>query len=131
MSNSHVNLWVGTKRKNAFIIPTNKDGIAQFQLTDNDAEVDIHNHGSYHSDDVVIDPVIKFDDNLRVNVGFVICSPHAPDYSWLSTTNISTKQLLQQGIVWPNTCGTATARAKPGELTIFVRQLSFWEELKQ
>lgn len=131
MSNSHVNVWVGTKRKEALVIPTNKDGIAQFRLTDNDAEIDLHNHGDYHNEDVVIDPVLKFDDNLQVNVGFVVCRPNASDYSWLSTANISTKDLLQQGIVWPNTCGKAAAIPVPGELIIFVRPLNFWETLKQ
>jgi hypothetical protein len=36
MSNSYVNVWVGTKRKEAMVIPTDKDGIARLRLTDND-----------------------------------------------------------------------------------------------
>jgi len=131
MSNSHVNVWVGTKRKGASVIPTNKDGIARFRLTHNDAEVDIHNHGTYSSNDVVIDPVLKFDDHLRVNVGFVVCIPNGSDYSWLSIANISTKDLLQKGIAWPNTCGKMTATPVPGELTIFVRPLNLWERMKE
>jgi hypothetical protein len=131
MSNSYVNVWVGTTRKKAMVIPTDKDGIARLRLTDNDDEVDLHIRGKYSGDNVVIDPIVKYDDNFQVNVGFVICHPHAPDYSWLSITNISTKQLLQQGIVWPNTCGKATASPQPGELVIFVRPLSWWEKMKQ
>jgi len=131
MSNSHVDVWVGTKRIEAMAIPTDKDGIARLRLTDNDDEVDLHMREKHIGDDVVIGPIMKYDENVRVNVPFVICYPHVRDYSWLAVTNISTKQLLQQGIVWPNTCGKATASPKPGELIIFVRPLSFWEKFKQ
>jgi hypothetical protein len=131
MSNSHVNVWVGTKRKEAMVIPTDKDGIARLRLTDSDDEVDLHMREKCIGDNVVIDPIVKYDENFQVNVGFVICYPNVRDYSWLATTNISTKQLLQQGIVWPNTCGKAIASPKPGELVIFVRPLSWWEKLKQ
>jgi hypothetical protein len=41
------------------------------------------------------------------------------------------KQVVQQGIVTANTCGKATASPKPGEVTIFVRPLTWWEQLKQ
>ena len=131
MSNSHVNVWVGTKRTKAMTIPTDKDGIAQLRLTDNDGEVNLHMREKYVGDDVVIDPIVKYDENFRVSVPFVICYPHVRDYSWLAGTNISTKQLLQQGIVWPNSCGKATASPKPGQLTIFVRPLTWWEKLKE
>jgi hypothetical protein len=131
MSNSHVNIWVGTKRIEAMAIPTDKDGVSRLRLTDNDDQVDLHMREKHIGDDVVIRPIMKYDENFRVNVPFVICYPHVRDYSWLSTTNISTKQLLQQGIVWPNTCGKATASPKPGELILFVRPLTWWEKLKQ
>jgi hypothetical protein len=131
MSNSHVNVWVGTKRKEAMVIPTDKDGVARLRLTDDDDEVDLHMREHSGDDNVALDPIVKYDETLRVNVGFVICYPHVRDYSWLSTTNISTKQLLQQGIVWPNTCGKTTASPEPGELIIFVRPLSWWEKLKE
>jgi hypothetical protein len=131
MSNSHVNVWVGPKPKSTMIIPTDKDGIARLRLTDNDGEVDLHIRKSSEGGDVVIDPIVKYDESFRVNVPFVICYPHVRDYSWLAFTNISTKQLLQQGIVWPNSCGKTTASPKPGELVIFVRPLNLWEMLKQ
>jgi hypothetical protein len=131
MSNSHVNVWVGTKRKEAMVIPTDKDGIARLRLTDNDNEADLHIREKHIGDNVVIDPIVKYDEYFRVNVPFVICYPHVRDYSWLAITDISTKQLLQQGIVWPNSCGKATASPRPGELTIFVRPLTWWEKLKE
>ncbi len=131
MSNSHVNVWVGNQRKDAMVIPTDKDGVARLRVTDNDEEVDLHMREKYTEDNVVIDPIVKYDELLRVNVPFVMCYPHVRDYSWLAITNVSTKQLLQQGIVWPNACGKTTASPKPGELIIFARPLSWWEKLKQ
>lgn len=130
ISNSHVNVWVGTKSKEAIVIPTDKDGFARLRLTDNDAEVDLHMR-EHTGDNVALNPIVKFDETLRVNIPFVICYPHVRDYSWLSTTSIPTRQLLQQGIVWPNTCGKATASPEPGELIIFVRPLNWREKLKQ
>jgi hypothetical protein len=131
MSNSHVNIWVGPERKRTMVIPTDKNGIARLRLTNNDDEVDLHMREKHIGDNVVIDPIVKYDETLRINVPFVICYPHVRDYSWLAITNISAKQVLQQGIVWPNTCGKATASPKPGEVTIFVRPLTWWEKLKQ
>jgi len=130
MSNSHVNVWVGPERKRTMVIPTDKDGLARLRLTDNDDEVDLHMRKKYVGDNVVTHPIVKYDENFQVNVPFVVCYPHVQDYSWLAITNISTKQLLQQGIVWPNACGKATASPKPGELTIFVRPLTWWEGMK-
>lgn len=94
MSNSHVNIWVGPERKRTMVIPTDKDGIARLRLTDIDDEVDLHIRERSEGGDVVIDPIVKYDKNLRFNVPFVICYPHVQDYSWLAITNISTKQLL-------------------------------------
>ncbi len=130
MADSHVNVGVG-KNKRAAVIPTNKDGIAQLRLTNNDDEVDFHYRCETCGNFVAIDPVVKYDDSLRINVPYVLCQPGGPNYSWLAFRGFSTKQLIQQGIVTPNTCGKATASPKPGELIIFVRPLNFWEIMKQ
>jgi hypothetical protein len=52
---------------------------------------------------------VKYDDSLRINAGYVLYQPQTPDYSWLDIREISTKQLMREGIVMPNTCGKATA----------------------
>jgi len=79
----------------------------------------------------IIDPILKYYSNIRVNVGYVLCQPNGRGNSWLSTKEYMTTTLLQTGIVSPNTCGKATAMGKPGELTIFVRPLTWWEKFKQ
>ena len=131
MSNSHVNVWVGTTRKMAIVIPTDIYGIAQLRLTNNDDVVDLHNRLKSTGSNVMVDPILKYDDSLRVNVGYVLCQPHTPDYSWLAIASFSTRQLIEQGIVMPNTCGEATASPQPGELVVFVRPLSWLEKMKQ
>lgn len=131
VSDTCVNVWVGRERKEAMSIPTDKDGVASLRLTDNDGQVDLHADGTRCGYFGVASPVVKLSDSLRINVGFVLCQPHGTDYSWLAVSRFSTKQLLQQGIVTPNTCGKATASPKPGELIIFVRQLRWWEKVKE
>ena len=131
MAASHVNVWVGSQRKEAIAIPTDKNGVARLRLTNNDDEVDIHNRCNGCGVFGVVNPVVKYDDSLRINVGYVLCQVHGSDYSWLAIKAISTKQLLQKGIVMPNTCGKVSASPNPGELTIFVRPLDFWEILKE
>lgn len=79
----------------------------------------------------VIHPVVKNSDTLRIVAGYVVCQPHAADYSWLATMEFSTKKIIQQGIVIGNTCGKSTASRTPGELLIFVRPLTWWEARKQ
>jgi hypothetical protein len=127
----NVGVGVGNERKKTIAIPTDKDGIARLRLTDKDGEIDIHDRWKDCGLFGVINPVVKYDDVLPINVGYVLCQSHTSDYSWLAITDLSTKELLQQGIVTTNTCGRATASPKLGEMIIFVRPLSWWEKLKQ
>ena len=129
--NTCVNVWVGHERKDAMAIPADNNGIALLRLTDKDEEININNRGKGCGEFGVIDPVVKYDDSLRINAGYAWCQAHGSDYSWLAIADFSMKQVVQQGIVTANTCGKATASPKPGEVTIFVRPLTWWEQLKQ
>lgn len=124
MVHSYVNVWVGDQRKEAMAIPTDNNGIASLRLTDRDDEVDIHNQ-SIGRGFGVIDPVVRYADSIRINVGYVLCQPRRPAYSWLKIANFSTNPLIHDGIVTPNTCGKITASPEPGQLTIFVKPLGF------
>lgn len=106
-------------------IPTDKDGVATLRLTNEDSEVNIHTHNGS-----VTNPVVKYSDSFQVNVGFVSCQPHTPDYSWLSIQTFSTPEVLRSGIVTANVCGKAKASPEPGELILFVRPLTWWEAMK-
>jgi hypothetical protein len=126
METTCVGVWERQDRKDLVSIPTDKDGIARLRLTDKDNEIDIQNRWKGCGVFGVINPIMKYDDTLRVDVGYALCLPRQ-DYSLLAIKGISTKQLMQQGIVMQNACGKVTASPKPGELTIFVRPFSWWE----
>jgi hypothetical protein len=130
IAGTHVNVWLGKERIWAMVIPTNKNGIASLVLTNNEGEVNVprvDDHGSH----VVDNPVVKYDDDIGINVPFVLCQAGTPDYSWLAVRHVPTKQVVRDGIVMPNTCGKATAAVQPGEVVIFARPLTWWEKLKQ
>lgn len=131
IANTCANVWVGDERKYPLAIPTDKNGAARFQLTEDDAEVNTKDSWKDCGEFGVINPVVKYKDIIKINVGYVVCERHGTDYSWLEVKNIPTKELVQKGIVTANTCGKPTASPTPGELIIFVRPLNFWEKLKQ
>jgi hypothetical protein len=131
IGNTCVNTWVGTERKDATLIPADKDGVVWLYLTDKDSEVNIQNlpkdcvsRGATHA-------VAKYSDTIRIVAGYALCQPHAPDNSWVATLEFSTMQIVQQGIVTANSCGKAKASPEPGKLVIFVRPLTWLEQLKQ
>ncbi|HWW24242.1 MAG TPA: hypothetical protein VNY78_10075 [Edaphobacter sp.] len=128
---SHVNVWVGTERKEAIVIPTDGNGVASLQLTRNTAEINIPTPSNDRGSVVVASPVVKYDDSLQINVGYVLCQPNVGDYSWLKTMDLTTSRVLQEGIAMANTCGKSRWPAKPGEVIIFVRPLNWWERLKE
>jgi hypothetical protein len=128
---SHVNVWVGRERKEAIVIPTDANGIASLQLTSDTTESNIPVASTHRASVVVANPVVKFDESLRINVPHVLCQPNVGDHSWLRTLDLNASRVLQEGIVLPNTCGKPAARAKPGEVIIFVRPLNWWERLKE
>jgi hypothetical protein len=110
---------------------TDENGVAKLRLTDKDSEVDVRRRWKDCGDFGVIDPVVKYNDSIRINAGYVLCQPHTRDYSWLSLTDLSMEQLIQRGIVTPNSCGKATASPKSGEVVIFDRPLNWWDKLKE
>jgi hypothetical protein len=120
MANKWVDLGIGNI-VHMLTISTDKEGVASFRLTDDDADV---NTG-------VANPVVKYNGSFRVHAPFALCQPDGANYSWLAITTFSTKEVLEQGIVSANSCGKTTAGPVPREVIIFVRPLTFWETLKQ
>jgi hypothetical protein len=110
---------------------TDKGGAVTLHLTDEGGKISNVSQKLVCGVLGVINPVAKYGDTIYVRAGYVLCQLRKPDYSWLAMLDFSTKQVVQQGIATPNTCGKATASPKPGELIIFVRPLTWWEKLKQ
>jgi hypothetical protein len=126
-----VNVWVGSERKDAMAIPTNESGIARLRLTGKEDDVNISRKWKGCGLFGVIDPVVRYQDSIKVNVGYVLCQPHKSDHSWLTISEFSTDRIVQDGIVTANSCGSAAALPTPGEIVIFVRPLNWWEKLSQ
>jgi hypothetical protein len=100
MSKASVNVWTDNESKDATAIQTDENGTVQVHPVD--AQVD-----------------------LRIQVGYVLCQTPKADYSWLSIMTFPTHRVLEQGIVTANYCGKATAAPQRGEVTIFVRPLTW------
>ena len=129
-ASSHVNVWVGRERKAAIVIPTHENGVARLQLTMNPSEVNIPD-SKYKGSIVVDHPVVTYDESFRVNAPYVLCEPGGGNYSWLEFKKFSTKEVLDHGYVSANTCGKVKVSPQPGQVVLFVRPLTFWEEMKQ
>ena len=127
---SHVNLWIGKGRKSAVVIGTETDGVALVELTRDSTRVNVPNFAGEGLPNVA-KPVLKYDDSFRINVPYVWCTQGGSEYSWLAVKQLSTQDILQHGYVSPNTCGKAMNAAKAGQILLFVRPLTFWEEFKE
>jgi hypothetical protein len=119
-----LNVWVGDHRKAAVPIPGDRNGIATLSLTNNAGQVNIEAGPS----DL---PTFLYAPEIRIQVGFVLCQAAQKKFSWLQITPYSTEDWTHTGIVTTNTCGKAVAKPEPGELTIFVRPLNFWEGMSE
>jgi hypothetical protein len=128
---SYVNVWVGTQRKEAIVIPTDRNGVARLQLTLDTGKINIPNPSKDRGSIVVANPVLMYKKSFRINVPYALCASGGSNYSWLKSESFATNQIFQHGYVSPNTCGKATAPPKPGQVLLFVRPLTWWEKLKQ
>jgi hypothetical protein len=128
---SYVNVWVGPERKQAIAIPTDSNGVARLTLTRNNVEANTKHSAGSGSSTVVANPIVNYDEVLRINAPFAFCAPGGSNHSWLMQQSFSTRKLLEQGYVSPNTCGVATALAKVGQVVLFVRPLSWGERLRE
>jgi hypothetical protein len=126
-----VNVWVGNGRKDAMALPTNQDGVASLTLTQNDAQIDTQHVWKGCGLLGVINPIVKYSDQIKINASYVSCQPHTADFSWLAIKAFPVKEIVQSGIATANTCGKAKASPEPGEIILFVRPLSFWEKMKE
>ena len=131
IANTCVNVWVGDERKDPLTIPTDTNGAARLRLTNDHAEIKTDDRWKARGDFGVINPVVQYKDLFEINVGYVVCEPHGTDFSWLEVKKIPTREVMQRGVVNANTCGKPTASPTPGQVTIFVRPLNFWEKLRQ
>ena len=129
-ASSYVNVWVGTERKEAVVIPTDGSGVARLQLTSKASEVNIPN--SQNNGSIVVNhPIVKYGESFQINTPYALCGPGGSNYSWLGLENFSMKEILDHGYASANLCGRVTVSPQPGQVILFVRPLTLWEKLKQ
>jgi hypothetical protein len=128
---SCIDVWIGDQQKSVLTVPTDQRGIAKLRLTANANEVNVSDHWEQCGAFGVRNPTVKYSDIVRVHVGYVWCSAAPQANSWWAINIFSTTRLISDGEVTPNACGKVEAVPVPGELTIFIRPLTFWEKLKQ
>lgn len=128
---SYVNVWVGSERKDAIVVATDQDGIARLELTSDAARVNISPVSPDSGSIVMPNPVMQYNESLRINVPYALCISQGSSSSWLTIQHFSTKQILEQGYVSPNTCGKTSVPQKPGQIIIFARPLTWLERWKQ
>jgi len=130
-----MNVWVGNRSnpQSGPLLETQTDanGIIRLRLVDEDGRLGAESQRLACGSQGIIDPVVKYGDTISIRTGYGSCQPHVRDYSWLTLRGLTTRQVIEQGIVMPNACGKATASPTPREATIFVRPLTWWEKLKQ
>jgi hypothetical protein len=131
IEHSCINVWVGDQQKSALALPTDEKGIARFHLTSDATAVNVTNYWAACGMFGVSDPTVMYADTIQVNAGYVWCNPNTQERSWLAISKFPTRHLTDDGEVTANACGKVSAKPTPGELTIYVRPLTFWEKLKQ
>lgn len=112
-------------------VPTNNHGVAEFDMTDDPAKLKLGKRSLQCGEWGSINPVLRHAESFSIHVAYVLCQSSKSDYSWLARMTFSTSEVLERGVVTPNSCGKITASPKAGEVTIFVRPLNFWEKLKE
>ena len=100
-SNAGVNFFVKGVRNTASF-GTNAEGVATIEVKPDDQVSPLTNWG--HT-----------------------CRKH-PEFSEPEYTSV--QEILTHGVVIENTCGKARAEPVRGQITIFVRKLTFWEAFK-
>ena len=128
-----VNVWIGTGRgRSNLAAGTNKDGIAVLHLGDGTILAETPCPGL---------PTRRSVDSPEIRVtcgGFhVSCQEKGARIPGDTATDpvtllpsYSIKRILESGVAAANTCGKQKVVAKPGELILFVRPMSFWEKMR-
>jgi hypothetical protein len=135
VANVCLSVWMTKDTRATATIRTNKNGIAQLRLTQKDNEVDISpNLKLGCGGDGAINPVFKYADSLSiytaVDAPSCVFPENMPKARWKEIDPISTKEVLQHGVVSANTCGKVNRSPQPGEVILFVRSKNFGEKVE-
>jgi hypothetical protein len=128
VANECLNVCVG-KTVNAPSVPVDKDGVVLIHLTDDDTKVKLQQSESACGGHGVVNPVFKYADTININSNGISCDLRGST-QW-RILKFQTRDVLQAGVVTGNVCGKVRVSPRPGELILFVRPETFWEQLKR
>jgi len=139
VNNECINVSLGSWHGTDLLVPTDKNGIAVLHLGGKEVTADAACQGwSKQASAAGVEAIAVMGDY------YVACQ----EYGKISSRELTKpdalpavikevvpsypiKKILESGVAAGNTCGRFRAEAKPGELVLFVRPLSFLERLKQ
>lgn len=153
-------IWPGQEGDLTLLIPADKHGTARLRLTHDDSEINVPervgmraeskklltNRNKRDRDEFdkkfksctafeLADPIVRFVDSI--SIGPIVRTLGGKNYfryisCAVDTSKVlSTKEVLQQGVVTANNCGTATASPQPGQVILFVRSPTNQEAWRQ
>ena len=126
-----VGAWMKAKMPLYVVLHTDKSGIAELGLTQNDNEVHISYNPTLGCGGTgATNPVVKYGDTLTTTTGdYPSCSfpERVPNARW-KELDFSTEEVLQHGVAAENTCGHVTASPQPGQVVLFVRRRNHQEK---
>jgi hypothetical protein len=136
-----LNISLGKWRGAELLAPTNREGIVGLHIKNRQVTADTTSPHACNGQ-AVLGPKFLTNDVESISVigdVYVVCQEYGNHLSGqppplhipsdvVPTYRIS--KIVELGEAAANTCGKFKAQAKPGELILFVRPMSFWEKLK-
>jgi hypothetical protein len=129
-----INVWTGTGRGAHMVAVTNKDGVAVLRLAEKEilAESACPGWPARAPRGSDVDGITVSGDYYLACQEYGKITPGEPPTNPLKLMpSYPIKRILESGVSTANTCGKFRAEAKPGELILFVRPLTWLEKLKR
>jgi hypothetical protein len=134
-----LNISLGKWHGAELLAQTNSDGTVVLHVKGGQVTVVVSSPKACNTQ-AIVGPKPFTDDKRSISVVggiYVVCQEYGNHVSGqpppvnvdLIPTYAVTK-ILESGVAAANTCGRFRAEAKPGELVLFVRPMSFWERMK-
>jgi hypothetical protein len=139
ITNECLNISLGKWHGAELLAPTNREGVVVLHIQNRQVTADATSPQACNGQ-AIVGPKSLTDDVGSISVMgdmYVACQEYGNRVSGqpprLNTDLIPTypiTKILGWGVAATNTCGKFKEEAKPGELILFARPLSFWEKLR-
>lgn len=138
ITNECLNVWIGPSFRENLIAPTNNEGVVVLRYGDGNVTAEAVTAHTCNGMAVLGPKRLRNGmDAIAISGDYYVpCQEYGkldPDKLNLGLGNMpsySIKKILDSGVSGANTCGKARAKAKPGELILFMRPLTFWEKMR-